>query len=89
MTVWATLTDVQADAVHATAVLHLRDPGELAAELAPLLQDRAVVFEGNSVAEPVWTLLGTTESGSGLYVRPVGPSEIPVNDLLTLLIGAP
>lgn len=68
MTALEALTDVQADAVHATAAKHLRDPEELAAELAVLLtcdpvsavtmttqEARTVVFEAN-VAAPVWTL---------------------------------
>lgn len=35
-TVWQSLSDVQADAVRATAAKHLRDPDELATELSYL-----------------------------------------------------
>ncbi len=39
--VWAAFTSIQADAVRATATLHLRDPLELALEFFPLLHEPA------------------------------------------------
>ncbi len=40
-TVWASFTDVQADAIRTTATRHLRDPLELALEMFPLLHEPA------------------------------------------------
>lgn len=97
MTAWASFSDIQADAVRATAAKHLRDADELAEELAPLFiraplptvttttqEPRTVTFEAN-VADPSWSLLGTTESGFSTYYFPsLALAHSTVNDYLTL-----
>jgi hypothetical protein len=69
------LTPVQVDAVIATAIEHLRDPDELAAELAPLLDD----------PDPSTTPVAVTEDGFDVLPR---TTEIPLSAVKALLTPA-
>lgn len=55
-TVWAAFTDVQAEAIWATAEKHLRDPLEMALEFFPMLHEPATPPSADSdstVKEPL------------------------------------
>lgn len=60
-TVWASFTDVQADAIRATATRHLRDPLELALEMFPLLYEPATPASAGTDSTVKDDLTPTTE----------------------------
>ena len=60
-TVWASFTDVQADAIRATATRHLRDPLELALEMFPLLHEPATPASAGTESIVKDDLTPTTE----------------------------
>ncbi len=60
-TVWASFTDVQADAIRATATRHLRDPLELALEMFPLLHEPATPASAGTDSTVKDDLTPTTE----------------------------
>ncbi len=60
-TVWASFTDVQADAIRATATRHFRDPLELALEMFPLLYEPATPLSAAGDSTVKEDLTPTTE----------------------------